>query len=86
MIEHGRGAGRLLRTLSALVVKNQPEAIKEAYNLPPLHKEMVFLEMNGAERLMYNCLLSLFCINAITSQRTDVSGGSLHATLPCCKY
>ncbi len=74
MLEQGRGGARLLRTLSAVVVKNQPDKVEEAFRLPPLRKETVMLRMNGAERLMYNCLLSLFCINAITSQRTDVSG------------
>ena len=71
MVEHGRGGGRLLRTLSSVVVKNQPDRIAEAWVLPPLEKETVFLTVDGPERLMYNCLLSLFCINAITSQRTD---------------
>ena len=72
VLEHGRGAGRLARTLSRLVIKNQPNRLGERV-VPELQRETVFLEMEGTERLMYNCLLSLFAINAITSQRTDVS-------------
>lgn len=80
LLEQKRGAGRFLRLLHAVVVKNSKAELDRAFKLPKLWKEVVMIEMeNGAERKMYNALLALFVINSVTSQRKDVSPVSLPA-------
>ncbi|KAI5477670.1 hypothetical protein MNV49_006056 [Pseudohyphozyma bogoriensis] len=69
--QEGRGMSRLFAILNRALVRNVHSRIAQAYTLPPIHSEVVYLNMGNAERKTYNALLALFSSNSILSQRKD---------------
>lgn len=76
ILKHGRGAERLARLFNNSIIRNPPERIKEAYTLPPLTSEVVYVELGETERKTYNALIAVYKINSVLTQRVDVSVGS----------
>ena len=72
ILKHGRGAERLGRLFNNSIVRNSSERIKQAYTLPPLTSEVVYVELGEAERRTMNALVATFVTNSILTQRIDV--------------
>ncbi|KAK4046998.1 hypothetical protein OIV83_005684 [Microbotryomycetes sp. JL201] len=71
ILKLGRGSERLARTMNSCIVRNDPEVLKKAYQLPPLTSHIVHVHLEEAERKTYNALIGVFSSNAILSQRED---------------
>ncbi|KAK4056843.1 hypothetical protein OIO90_002093 [Microbotryomycetes sp. JL221] len=71
ILKSRRGAERLGRLFDNCIVRNGPEVLKRAYELPPLTSRIIHVDLNEAERKTYNALIGVFSSNAILSQRED---------------
>ncbi|KAM0746581.1 hypothetical protein T439DRAFT_329684 [Meredithblackwellia eburnea MCA 4105] len=71
ILHQQRGSERLANLLNRSIVRNAPQEIKEAYTLPPLTSQVIYLSFLEQERKTYNALLGLFASNSIQSQRID---------------
>ncbi|CEQ40417.1 SPOSA6832_02032, partial [Sporobolomyces salmonicolor] len=69
--EHGERPSRLKGVFDRAIVRHRSDLVKPTLELPPLTVRIVHLEMEEAERKMYNALIAIFASNSITSQRTD---------------
>ncbi|GAA5859888.1 hypothetical protein JCM1840_001782 [Sporobolomyces johnsonii] len=69
--DHGERPSRLKGVFDRAIVRHRSDLVKPTLKLPPLTVRIVHLEMEEAERKMYNALLAIFASNSITSQRTD---------------
>ncbi|GAA6027413.1 hypothetical protein JCM8097_007843 [Rhodosporidiobolus ruineniae] len=68
----GERAYRLKGILDRSVIRHHHSHVQESFTLPPLTKRVVHVEMEEAERRVYNALIALFSSNSITSQKVDV--------------
>ncbi|GAA5861028.1 hypothetical protein JCM8547_008012 [Rhodosporidiobolus lusitaniae] len=70
---HGGGERpyRLLSVFSRSVLRHHHSLVKDSFVLPPLTSRVVYIELEEAERKIYNALVALFASNSITSQRVD---------------
>ncbi|ORY92708.1 SNF2 family N-terminal domain-domain-containing protein [Leucosporidium creatinivorum] len=71
ILKHGRGAERLGRIFNSAIIRNSPERVKEAYQLPPLTRSVVNIDLGETERKTYNALIAVFKTNSVLSQRKD---------------
>ncbi|GAA6063484.1 hypothetical protein JCM10212_001000 [Sporobolomyces blumeae] len=75
VVEHARPdqmfTSRIASTFSAAIIRHPTSSIKAAIELPPLSVKVTYLEMEEAERKMYNALLAIFSSNSIQSQQTN---------------
>ncbi|GAA5970910.1 hypothetical protein JCM11641_004505 [Rhodosporidiobolus odoratus] len=67
----GPRISRLAKILDRVVVRHHAAIIKQSFQLPPLTSRVVYIELEEAERKVYNALVALFSSNSITSQRVD---------------
>lgn len=59
------------RFMKQIVIRNDPVAIKEQMDLPPLDYQVVTLPWSLLPRLSMNALLAIFLYNAISSEEED---------------
>ncbi|GAA5914943.1 hypothetical protein JCM8208_000780 [Rhodotorula glutinis] len=68
----GERAGRLETVFNRAIIRHNSDVVSSYIQLPPMETSIVEIEMEEAERLVYNTLVGFFVSNSITSQRVDV--------------
>lgn len=67
----GEHPSRLANVFNDSIIRNPTDVVKSKLGLPELSVRVVHVEMEEAERKMYNVLTAFFASNAIQSQRED---------------
>ncbi|GAA5911481.1 uncharacterized protein JCM6883_005773 [Sporobolomyces salmoneus] len=67
----GDRPSRLANVFNDSIIRNPTAIVKDRLEIPELTVKVVYVEMEEAERKMYNALTSIFASNAIQSQRVD---------------
>ncbi|GAA5928576.1 DEAD/DEAH box helicase [Sporobolomyces koalae] len=67
----GDHPSRLASVFNSSIIRHHTSLVKNVLTIPPLSVKVTFVEMEEAERKMYNALLAVFASNAIQSQRRD---------------
>jgi len=68
----GERAARLETVFNRAIIRHDSAVVSSYIQLPPMTTSIVEVEMEEAERLVYNTLVGFFVSNSITSQRVDV--------------
>ena len=67
----GQYPSRLADVFNNSIVRHRTNLVAPLLTLPPLSVNVKYIEMEEAERKMYNALTAIFASNAIQSQRKD---------------
>ncbi|GAA6012278.1 hypothetical protein JCM11491_007080 [Sporobolomyces phaffii] len=67
----GDHPSRLADVFNNSIIRHRTSLVKSVLSIPPLSVKVTFVEMEEAERKMYNALTAIFASNAIQSQRKD---------------
>ncbi|GAA5878684.1 hypothetical protein JCM16303_002170 [Sporobolomyces ruberrimus] len=67
----GDHPSRLENVFNKSIVRHRTSLVKPVLSIPPLSVTVTYVEMEEAERKMYNALTAVFASNAIQSQRRD---------------
>lgn len=67
----GQHPSRLASVFNNSIVRHRTNLVAPLLTLPPLSVNVKYVEMEEAERKMYNALTAIFASNAIQSQRKD---------------
>lgn len=68
----GERASRLETVFNRAIVRHHSDVVSSCIQLPKMETSIVEIEMEEAERRVYNTLVGFFVSNSITSQRVDV--------------
>ncbi|BGP47916.1 hypothetical protein JCM10450v2_003781 [Rhodotorula kratochvilovae] len=68
----GERAARLKTVFDRAIIRHHSDVVSSVIRLPPMKTSIIEIDMEEAERRVYNSLVALFVSNSITSQRVDV--------------